>query len=121
METSRVLSTINLLTQNNDHRQELWVLYLSGSTLSSLSDHLELIELRDDVDRALSFLVKELQTSPKVTEMLLAFTETERSVACLLMLGLSIDEISKYKETSPIRVKQVIQSIRCNPRWNKWL
>lgn len=119
-----IASLINSLTNDEDKRQQLWVYYLSSNDALSLPAHLKTLQEEEKLQKDLDTLWALIASKPafKVLNILDSFTDLERSIIALLMLGLDLDTISKYKLISPVRLKQVIMCIKNNSNWNKlWL
>lgn len=117
-----VNSLINCLTNDEDYRQELWAHYLNGNPLSSLSSYLDKISQEESVSLELKSILWRAFVNPpsdKFYKLLSYLSEIERSVACLLALGLTVSEISRYKGISSIRIKQVIAILKENNCWEE--
>lgn len=119
--TEEVQSLINCLTNDEDLRQDLWIHYLSGNPVESFARHLDKlrIEYSDDIElkRSIWFLVNN-PPSKKLTELLDHFTDFEKSIICMLMLGLDIQKISAIKGIGEVRIRQAISAIRYNSIWS---
>jgi hypothetical protein len=114
---------INCLTNNEDLRQDLWVHYLSGNPTDSLVTHLQKISDDYSEDLKVKHAIWQLISSPlseKFPDFLSSFTEFEQSIICLLMLGLSIQQISKHEGISEVRIRQTVSSIRYNVVWRQF-
>lgn len=119
--TAEVDSLINCLTSDEDLRQDLWIHYLSGNSVESFSSHLDKVRIEYSDDLKLRNAIWQLIHNPpseKLTSILDNFTDLERSMICLLMLGLSAKEISVIKGISEVRIRQSIASIRYNQCWS---
>ncbi len=118
-----ILLAINSLTDNEDHRQELWLHYLSGNSTDTFVRKLELIKLEneriDQLERALLTVYQDPQNKT-LLYFLDNFSEIERSIMFLLLLGLSVQEVSKYKGISQVRIRQAIAAIRVHTVWEKY-
>lgn len=117
----RISNLINCLTNDEDYRQELWLHYLSGNSEDTLSSHLDF--LVNSEDRKFQERLWHLYKNPpseKFYKLLSRFSAIEQSIMCLLMLGLSISELSQYKGISEVRIRQVIQVIRYNEAWDEY-
>lgn len=115
---------INSLTEDNDFQQELWVHYLSGNSPTSFSERLEEIRYEQEEQQRIAEAIWELMNNGNLEfkELIQGFSELEQSIMCLLAMGFSVPEISKYKTLSIIRVQQVVTTIRNHDRWDdKWL
>lgn len=120
IQLTLVLELINSLTEDEDLRQELWVHYLSDRAYSSLENRLEFLQIYQKVNCDNQYLLETFTTHPlsEVCDAAIAVLEpVERHVVYLLVLGLSPDEIAKYKGIGEIRVNQVITSIQASPTW----
>jgi hypothetical protein len=120
--TNQVSCLINSLTNDEDLRQELWVHYLSGHSTNSFDIYLEKIKFEycDDIElkEAIWALIKN-PPSDALLGILDNFTDFERSIICLLMLGLDVDKISAAKGISEVRIRQSIATIRYNNVWKE--
>ena len=123
-QQSQIFQIINDLTKDDDYRQELWCQYLSGAPITILNDTLTDIKKNSECYARLQeaiWITYKNPPSPELLDFLSNFTEFERSIMFLLMVGLSADEVSKYKDISTIRVMQVVSTIKNNPVWkDKW-
>ena len=115
---NKVNNLINRLTNDEDHRQSLWVHYLSGHSPQSLASHLEKISVESEIQSQLWHLFKK-PPSDKFSQLLTKLSNMEQSIVCLLALGLTISQLSKYKGISEIRIKQVISVMRDNDCWEE--
>lgn len=122
--TAEVSNLINCLTNNEDARQDLWVHYLSGTPVESLSARLTetQVEYSDDLElrKAVWALVQTPLSDETSNFLHTNFTDYERSVICLLALGLDSSKISDLKGISEVRIRQTIQAIRYNTYWSKY-
>lgn len=120
--TRQVSNLINLLTEDEDQRQDLWVHYLSGNPLSTLASHLDKMNKEFSIDSELqASLWQAFQDPPsdKFSSLLSQLSNVEQSIVCLLALGLAVSEISSYKGISQVRIRQVIEVIRYNSAWKE--
>ena len=124
METQEsVAQIINLLTRNEDYRQDLWVHYLSGHSIESLSSHLQGIvaeyssheELKENIWTAMNNPLPQ-----PFIDFLSTFSDFERTIMSMLMLGLTISQISKFKGISEVRIRQTLSNIGYNEGWRKF-
>jgi hypothetical protein len=114
---------INCLTKDDDLRQDLWVHYLSGNPVDSLSAHLEDIVNEYSDEQYVKSTVWQLMTDPPSDDfikLLDSFTEFEKSIICGLMLGFTIEHISQKRSMCEVRLRQTISSIRYNPLWENY-
>jgi hypothetical protein len=120
--TDKVSNLINCLTNDEDKRQNLWVHYLSGNPPSSLASYLITIDKDFTLDLKVQDALWRACSDPNADnfqELLVNFSETERSVLCLLALGLAVSEISCYKGISEVRIRQLISVVRYNKCWEE--
>ena len=120
--TDKVNQLINCLTKDEDRRQDLWMYYLSGNEETALSSHLDKLTKEFDADSQLQELLWVVFKNPpsdKFRVLLGNFSEIEQSVVCLLALGLTISQLSKYKGISEIRIRHVISIVKENDCWEE--
>lgn len=114
---------INRLTKNEDLRQDLWVHYLSGNTIDSLSSHLKDISTEySDEQNTRDAIWQLINNSPsdRLIAFLNEFTDFEKSLICSLMLGSSIEQMASRCKISEVRIRQSISAIRYNPLWENY-
>ncbi len=123
-QQSLIFQTIKSLTNDEDYRQQLWVHHLSGDSSAVLDDRLIRIKQEDKLYYKLQEAVWSMYKDPPSPELLMflkSFSEFEQSIMFLLLMGLSVNEVSKYKGISLVRIRQIITAIRNNPVWeDKW-
>jgi hypothetical protein len=120
--TETVSNLINCLTNDEDQRQELWLHYLSGNAPSTFASYLDKVNKEFTADSELQQRLWDIFQNPpshRFEVLLSRFSEVERSIVCLLALGLSVSEISGYKSISEIRIKHVISIIKDNDCWEE--
>ncbi len=114
---------INCLTNNEDLRQDLWVHYLSGNSADSFVSHLEKISVEYSEDLKVKHAIWNIIHSPlseQFPEFLNNFSDFEQSIICLLMLGLSVQQISHHEGISEVRIRQTVSNIRYNISWGQF-
>lgn len=114
---------INSLSINEDQRQDLWVKYLESES-ADISSSLNEIQLNNELNDILVNKMVLCLTAPPAEETLQLldnFTDLERSVIILLMLGLTRDQISRYKMIEMLRLQQLINNISVHPAWESFL
>lgn len=120
---NQISHLINCLSNDEDVRQDLWVSYLSGTSVESLDARLARIQAEHKIEAELSHAIWQLIENPPPEELSTLiesnFTDYERSVICCLMLGLSSSKISDLKGISQVRIKQSIATIRYNKCWEE--
>jgi hypothetical protein len=114
---------IETLSQDEDERQDLWVAYLEDPYFDLSSRFIEIKSRNDANDIILSNLINYLQSPPtsEMLELLDNFTELERSVMILLVIGFTKEQVSKYKMIEMLRLQQMINNISTHPIWEKTL
>lgn len=117
-----VLQLINQLTDNEDHRQDLWVAYLSGASAEKLPLVLDHNQVSDEIYTSSKHLVQSILDNPPPESFLSNFSNTERVIMCLLMLGCDLGTISRYNGISKVRLHRIVVAIRECKAWNNlWL
>lgn len=120
--TDQVSQLINCLTKDEDQRQDLWVHYLSGHSPSTFVTYLDQLNKELSMDCELQPLLWEAFHNPpsdKFKNLLNNFSEIEQSVVCLLALGLTVSELSRYKRISEIRIRHVIFIVKEKECWEE--
>jgi hypothetical protein len=114
---------IETLSQDEDERQDLWVAYLEDPYFDLSSRFIEIKSRNDANDIIISNLINYLQSPPtsEMLELLDNFTELERSVMILLVIGFTKEQVSKYKMIEMLRLQQMINNISTHPIWEKAL
>lgn len=114
---------IESLSQDEDERQDLWVAYLEDPYFDLSSRFVEIKIKNQANDLILTNLINYLQSPPtaEMLEILDAFTEIERSVLILLVIGFTKEQVSKYKMIEMLRLQQMINNISTHPIWEKML
>ena len=108
------------MTDNEDYRQDLWVHYLSGDSSASFSSHLDQIKLVRTEHEVLQQKIWQFindSSYAKILEIIVDFSEFEKSIIVLLVMGLNVESISRYKHIDEIRINQAISAIRENSVW----
>jgi hypothetical protein len=120
--TNQVSKLINCLTKDEDQRQDLWVHYLSGNSSSTFVAHLDKLSREFSADSELQQLLWDVFKNPpssKFKELLSNFSDIEQSIVCLLALGLTVSQLSKYKAISEIRIRHVMSIVKDNDCWEE--
>lgn len=119
MTTKRLIEN---LTDDEDLRQELWVHFLSGYNSSSFVSKLETIYLQQAILLDYQTKIANYLRFPLSTELesaLNMLAPLEASILTMVALGFSVDQIARYKDICPIRLNQLILSIRGSNVWEK--
>jgi DNA-directed RNA polymerase specialized sigma24 family protein len=122
MQSDSIHSKINCLTNDEDKRQELWLHYLSSNKLDNIEKYLNNISKKEAIEYLIQrkiWLLTKYNKSNRFHDFLLKLSNVEKSVITLLALGLSITEISEYKNITEIRIQQVISVIKENDCWKE--
>lgn len=120
METKKIQTLIESLTDNEDYQQELWIAYLCGN--SRLSTALDTIKIKHKKTEQLQYKAQLLIShdfSPAMLQILESFTGYEYTILYLLILGYNTNKISEHCGLSLVRVKQAIHAIQTNKCWEK--
>lgn len=111
---------IDRLSANEDDRQDLWVRYLENPD-SDLYNNIEDISFRNSTRDRIADDIVNLYTSTLkvgfVQNILSNFTDLERSIIVLILLGLSNEQISRYKMIGLLRLSQTLHNISLHPVW----
>ncbi len=109
-----LLRLINKLTQDEDAKQELFLLYLEGNTspasIEKLATKINVVQLVEANKAAISWLLN-LDDSSYSFNLLESLTDLQREVLLLHSSGVSIDDISRYNGISRQKIEQLIKSI----------
>ena len=122
MKTVEMVSLINHLTTDNDERQELWVHYLENSDISALSDYLTQIRNQYSQEQLLQITVWRKLDNPSDFNLQWVFdhfSDLEQSVIQLLILGVSLQDISSIKTIGLVRLRHIVSIICQNPAWRE--
>ena len=120
METNQVQYLINVLTLDEDYRQELWVYYLNGNSPNTFLSYLDKLNQTQKESELFNQALWQLTSSSSyssILDIISDFSEFEKSLIVLMILGLTPSAIADYKSISEIRVQQAISVIRYNPFW----
>jgi hypothetical protein len=114
---------IDSLSNDEDCRQDLWISYLEDPYLELSGTLTNIQDTRKIDDLIVQNLITNITVSPTNETMLLldSFTELERSVMILLILGLTKEQISRYKMIEMLRLQQMINNISAHPAWENLL
>jgi len=110
------------LTTDKDEQQELWVHYLENSDVSALSDYLSQIRKQFSEEELLQITIWRQLENPSDFNLQWVFdhfTDLEQSVIQLLILGVSLKDISSIKNIGVARLRHVISIIRENSAWRE--
>jgi hypothetical protein len=118
-----IKSKIDLLSHNDDERQDLWVSYLEDPECDFSSKLLEIKNKNEEKELIIFNIVHIMSShpSPEMIELLDNFTELERSVLILIALGFNKEQISKYKMIDAMRLQQLMDNLSTHPIWEKFL
>jgi hypothetical protein len=111
---------IHSLTNDEDLRQELWLLVLSGCPLTELKERLVLITLQGKVLEVVPTTIQSLMisTNKSINDILHFISPPERSIVMLAAAGLTDSQILLYKGISRIRLQQLMTTIRRSRYWD---
>jgi hypothetical protein len=120
----RISCLINSLTNDEDIRQDLWLHYLNGNAVETFQSKLErlIVEYSDysELQESIWVLIKNPISDSLSDTLENNFTDYERSIICLIVLGVGIEEISRIKGISEVRIRQSIATIRYNTVWKPY-
>ncbi len=117
-----VQSQIESLTNNEDHRQDLWVAHLDGQhhLPSVFQDIQEQHKKTEDFQHRLYHYATSERTACMI-QLLDNFNNTERSILYMIILGYSVNDIGDHHGTSRVRIQQALDVIQKHSVWNKLL
>lgn len=122
MKTVELVGLIDRLTTDKDEQQELWVRYLENSDVSALSDYLAEIRKQYSEEQLLQITVWRKLENPSDFNLQWIFdnfTDLEQSILHLLIMGVTLQDISSIKSIGPARLRHVISIIRENKAWKE--
>jgi len=120
METKKIQTLIESLTDNQDYQQELWVAYLCGNL--DLSVALDIIKQKHQEIEQFQIQTQALIHhihNPIMLQILESLTGYDHMILCLLIIGYNAKDISKYCNICLVRVRQAIYAIQTNEHWKK--
>jgi len=114
-----VKQKIDELSLSEDDRQDLWVSYLEDPTSTlPTAEHIAFNNhISEKITNNIIYLYNSTLKVGSVQDTLYTFTDLERSVIVMLLLGLSIDQISRYKMIGSLRLNQMLCNIALHPIW----
>ena len=119
-QTETINRIINSLTQDEDHRQDLWVFYLENNAPYAFDEFLKRIRLGEKRYAKDKKIAQDIFAStPKFDEFLTNFTEFEKEIVFLIALECSTLDIARYKDISEVRILQAISVIKSKPAWEQ--
>lgn len=122
-----IKNQIDRLSLSEDDRQDLWVAYLENPGLD-LSVGLDNIYFKNKIQEkilnninniALAYVVSD--SDQEIGLLLNNFTELEQSILRLFMVGLTHDQVSRYKGIERMHLQQMLYSISKHPIWENFL
>lgn len=118
-----IKSKIEMLSHNEDERQDLWLSYLEYPDCDFSSKLLEIKNKNEETEFLTASMIRCLSHPPsqEMVELLENFTDLERSVLVLIALGFTKEQISKYKMIDATRLKQLIDNVSAHPAWENFL
>lgn len=112
---------IDRLSLNEDERQDLWAAYLENPDInfSNTLDGIKFYKsIHDQISANIVACFYSLSYS-STADALDNFSDLERSVLILLMIGLSIEQISRYKMIEILRLQQMLSNVSVHPIWEE--
>jgi len=111
-----ILEIINKLTNDEDMRQELWVAYLHGISISSLSTYLTRLQIIKSIEDNRE--IQCLLNNPPSSDFLNHFNDIERIILFLLILRYNIASIAVILGTDTVRINKAIVAISHSTAWD---
>lgn len=108
---------VNKLSCDEDVRQELWLHVLSDASISD--DELARVEKENSIKESLQVVAGQLvgQKLDNLVEFMNRFSNIEKDIMMLSIVGLSLSEIADYLGIGAVRVASIIQSIEESSIW----
>ena len=122
-ESRSIKEVIDHTTLDEDYRQDLWMYYIGGGDPNTFSQYLQTIqrnEYRHQCMKHNFYNIYRCMQSPYVNKFLNNFTDLERTVIFLLLLGFSSDEIAEQEQIDVVRIQGVIAAIQTHTAWNTY-
>lgn len=112
---------IDNLTEDLDIRQGLWIEYLETDCDDIESICKKLITQKQMIEQIEKNIIKMINSkdSEYFVDILQSFTEFEQDVLSLLVIGIPINSVAKYKMIKQMRIIQIISCISSSPVWGE--
>ena len=110
-------------TSDSDYSQALWLHYLEGNPVDSFQQHLEFLKREASKYEVVKQKLEQLSShppSPVIIEFISNFSEYEQSIMYMLMLGLTLQQITEYKAVSMVRLQHIISTIGSSKNWENY-
>lgn len=122
LKLMQIQTKIEALTADEDERQDLWVAILQTPNVDPEEAYLNSIREASFNHNVSTRISQVLQQPPsqRLTDTIAKFTEFEQSVMFMMMLGFTLDDISRYKLVRPLRLMQTISTIASHPIWEAY-
>jgi len=119
LQMQEIKDKIDSLTVDEDVRQSLWLAVLQKPDIDIDSAIEDIFTAEKKEIEITDKIAKSIQHAPdqKTVELLSCFSPEEQSVMSLLMLGIDVYSISRYKSLKLAWLKQMIRSIHAHPVW----
>lgn len=114
----QIEAELELLTDDEDLRQDAWIIMLETSLdpTQSLERASKAARFAEDLARRVAYLTINRIRVPDTIEY---FHPEEQSVMVLLMLGMDVPQILQYKGMCTVRFAQMLSCIVKHPCWSK--
>jgi len=113
---------IENVTDDLDIRQSIWLEYLETDSedIDSICNKLIIQKkIAEQIETNIIKLTKS-KSSDDFLNILNSFTEFEQDIISLIVVGIPINSIAKYKMIKPMRIIQIISCISSNPVWREY-
>jgi FixJ family two-component response regulator len=117
-----IKAKIDVLTEDLDIRQSVWLEYLETDCEDVDFICKKLLiqkEVNQQIENNITAMLNS-ETPEDFIELLQDFTEFEQSILSLLIVGISINSIAKYKMIKPMRILQIVSNISSSPIWGEY-
>lgn len=113
----KIYQLIQDITNDEDHRQELYLYYLSTNSEESIDIRLSQIEKRHNIEDKIQIDDKTLMNIANMDYIVDNFSDIENMVLCMIMLGMSVDDMALYMSVNINKINSIILSIKNNDIW----
>lgn len=109
---------LELLTDDEDLRQDAWIIMLETSLdpSTSLERAIKAATFAEDIAKRVAYLTI---NRTRVPDTLGLFHPEEQHVMVLLMLGVGVSQILQYKGMCTVRLTQMLLCIARHPCWSE--
>ena len=119
---SEIIKELELTTNDDDIRQEVWVKILETGNSNAQAHLAKVIEdqkFNEDLQSRLKNIMVETQDAD-IVELIQHFSPNQQSIIILIILGYSLDFITRYKNMCNLRFTQTLKFISKHEVWGEY-